>query len=149
MRIFCSVKAPLLISAVILVASIQVACTNPQGSQETKGEALEWSPRPNLNCGTYILNGQIRLNEQGHYVLVMRPDSPSAFDVVLLGGDQIQLMDRQGTLVAAKVYFPQPSQDNRVSMAYLEDIRTGDPRQHNPVRLQAEACGQKDRFRAL
>ena len=148
MRIFCSVKAPLLISALILSAVVQVACTKPQGSQETKGEILEWSPRPQLNCGTYVLNGQIRLNEQGHYVLVVRPDSPSAFDVVLLGGDQIQLMDRQGTLVAAKVYFPQPSQDNRVAMAYLEDIRKGDPRQHNPVRLQAEACGQKDRFRA-
>ncbi|MCB0367172.1 MAG: hypothetical protein H6624_04550 [Bdellovibrionaceae bacterium] len=137
------------INALALVATALIlGCTNSQGPDEAKGEAIEWSPRPALNCGTYVLNGQIRLNEQGQYVLVMRADSPSAFDVVLLGGDQVKLIDAQETLVAAKVYFPQPSQDNRVSMAYLEDIRNGDPRQQNPVLLQLESCGQMERFKA-
>ncbi|MBK8204479.1 MAG: hypothetical protein IPK68_19980 [Bdellovibrionales bacterium] len=54
------------------------------------------------------------------HVLVMREKSPSAFDVVLLGGEMKDVLDREGAHVGAKVYFPQPVRDSRNSVAYLQ-----------------------------
>jgi hypothetical protein len=94
----------------------------------------------------YLLNGKLKTSENGLHVLVMREKSPSAYDIVLLGGEIKDVLDREGAHVGAKVYFPQPVRNSRNSFAYLQGFIQGDSQQQNPIVLSQEPCGQRSKL---
>ncbi|MBK7845539.1 MAG: hypothetical protein IPJ71_17985 [Bdellovibrionales bacterium] len=108
---------------------------------------MPWSPSPSFDCGIYLLNGNLRTSENGLHVLVMREKSPSAFEVVLLGGEMKDVLDREGAHVGAKVYFPRPVRSSRNPIAYLQGFVQGDSQQQNPIVLSQEPCGQKSKLK--
>jgi hypothetical protein len=115
-------------------------------SSRNRGTVMPWSPSPSFDCGIYLLNGKLRTSANGSHVLVMREKSPSSFDVVLLGGEMKDVLDREGAHVGAKVYFPQPVRDSRNSVAYLQGFIQGDSQQQNPIVLSQEPCGQRSKL---
>lgn len=120
-------------------------CNEP--SSHSRGTVMPWSPLPSFDCGIYLLNGKLRRSENGLHVLVMREKSPSAFDIVLLGGEIEGVLDRNGAHVGAKVYFPQPVTSGRNRIAYLQEFVQGDSGQQNPIVLSQEPCGQRSKLR--
>ena len=140
MKTFWNVKTLLSLSSLFF-------CLGASAAEE--GKPLPWSPRPQFDCGTYILHGVLKTNDQGYYTLVMRDKSPSVFDVILLGGELEKKIDLNGTFVAAEVYFPTPNKSNLAPMAYLQNFLKGDPKKVNPIFVRKQACGMKDKLKPV
>ncbi len=75
---------------------------------------------PKLECGTYLIQGTIRKNAQGHPLIVVNDRTTSAREFILLGGSPIKKLNLMNQTIMAEVYLPHPIPSEKAPLVYLQ-----------------------------
>lgn len=85
-----------------------------------KGEEATILPEPDLECGDYWGQGNLRLNNQGEYVLTFNESSSSPSEVITLGGAIKEKHEKLGAKVAVEFYVPRPIKSNQQPYVFFQ-----------------------------
>lgn len=104
-------------------------------------------PPPDLECGLYRAQGVVQTNRHGHFVLVIHFDTPSPFEVRILGGDLKKRIERLGLVTTIQFYVPNPFRKNPKQSVYLQKFEALERENEDYVELLEKLpCGDRRRY---
>lgn len=82
--------------------------------------AFAYAPFAKFDCGMYRVHGRLKLNAQGQFVLSIQENSPSQYELILLGGSFEEKMRFVGSEITAEVYVPKKIEDNTKPLSLFQ-----------------------------
>ena len=106
-------------------------------------------PRPPLDCGNYQIQGIVRKNSSGDFILSVHSETKSPFELLLIGGGLFARESHLGNHVIADVYVPQTIHDDRLPFVYLQEFLTTRKIESTDFvdKIQSLSCGQRSKFK--
>jgi hypothetical protein len=97
---------------------------------------------PSFECGLYQVQGKLRQNNQGHFLLVFNHGSTSPFELILIGGDKDKMITSLDTHIKAKIYVPNPIKTQHRPLVFLKAFTAGEIKSNINL-LKKTSCKDK------
>lgn len=109
--------------------------------------AAEWSVLPNYDCGTYKVSGYFSKNAGQNFIITVRQGSSSPYELIVLGGEIPEKLDRANTEVNLLVYVPAPIKSNNKPLVFFQKFLDNNHKVNEFELVAKEKCGLKDKYK--